>query len=396
MNRNWNRHLKETLRNHFIPNELLLQNALAELTQLISLANATLPVRADGTIAGAIILSADRQVVNGVLHVIDRPLPTSFDTVSLADLIPNYYPHLVSVMDATNSSSLLSRQTPDGYSWIGCTEEDFNRMDEYLKGDSVLVEEFQNPQYASQTRNNVFLFNMVPHIYDTTLLGEGFLVVSATPCGNLWVTYKDGKLCFQDACVVGDAILANNGLALQTDRCLVCPGIVMSAAIDPNRKTLNTTDFVSVFRMTGWNERNLRPYFNNQTVTFAQPTSGLSEEVDAEQCFDLISTADEDGNDSLLRPEYNRLVAAYSEAKVKDAPETLSFNQQNVFIDMACLCRERGEGDACCEGTNAGILLSDDALKKELCQRINCNAPGNFCNDKTESAPSTPLEAQDP
>jgi hypothetical protein len=117
-------------------------------------------------------------------------------------------------MDATNSSSLLARQTPDGYSYIGCTEDAFNRMNEYLKpleGDSVLVDEFQNPQYASQTRDNVFLFNMVPQIYDPAVLGEGFLAVSATPCGNLWVTYKDGKLCFQDACVVGEAILANNG-----------------------------------------------------------------------------------------------------------------------------------------------------------------------------------------
>jgi hypothetical protein len=63
---------------------------------------------------------------------------------------------------------------------------------------------------------------------------------------------------------------------------------------------------------------------------------------------------------------------------------------------MACLCQERGEGDSCCEGTNAGILLSDDALKKELCQRIDRNAPGNFCNDETLSAPSPQFEAEDP
>jgi hypothetical protein len=178
------------------------------------MANTTIPVSDGGIIAGATILSADQQAVNGVLHVIDRPLPTSFDTVTIADLIPKHYPHLVSLMDATNSSSLLSRQNPDGYSWIGCTEDAFNRMDEYLKpmkGDSVLVDEFQNQQYASETRDNVFLFNMVPQIYDPKILREGFLGVSTTPCGNLWVTFKDGKLCFQDACVVGEAILANNG-----------------------------------------------------------------------------------------------------------------------------------------------------------------------------------------
>jgi hypothetical protein len=48
------------------------------------------------------------------------------------------------------------------------------------------------------------------------------------------------------------------------------------------------------------------------------------------------------------------------------------------------------------EGTNARKLLSDDALKKELCQRMDRNAPGNFCNDETESAPSPQQNEENP
>jgi hypothetical protein len=175
------------------------------------------------------------------------------------------------------------------------------------------------------------------------------------------------------ACISKCDIVAQNGMVLYLDNILLPPGVATekppTAAPTPAPAASNST---------------------------AQPTSGLSEDIDIDQCFNLIYTADEDENGSLLRPEYNSLVAAYSETKCQDAPETLSSNQQNVFIDMACLCQERGEGDLCCEGTNAGILLSDDALKKELCQRIDRNAPGNFCNDETESAPSPEIEAEDP
>lgn len=49
----------------------------------------------------------------------------------------------------------------------------------------------------------------------------------------------------------------------------------MITAVDPERTTLNATDFVNIFRMSGWNERDLRPYFDGQSVTlFASTNEG--------------------------------------------------------------------------------------------------------------------------
>lgn len=210
-NRLWTRHLRETLRTHFIPGELLTQTGLAERTELLSLANTSLSIGTDGTIAGSsVIIDGDKQAVNGILHLIDQPLPTALDSVTFADLIATDYPHLAAFMEVTNSRALLSQESNNGYSWIGCSEEAFNRMDDYLKpleGNSVPQDEFRN----EATRDHFFQFNMVPQIYDPALLDNGFLAVSSTPCGNMWVTFRNGTLCFQNACVVGNPIMTNNG-----------------------------------------------------------------------------------------------------------------------------------------------------------------------------------------
>lgn len=166
------------------------------------------------------------------------------------------------------------------------------------------------------------------------------------------------------ACVSKCDIVAQNGMAFYLDGVLLPPGVATEKP-----PTMEPTT---------------APAASNST---AQPTAVLNEEIDVEQCYMLIATADDDGNGLLLRPEYNSLVSAYSETKCQDAPTVLSPNQQNVFTDLSCLCQERGEGDTCCEGTNAGILLSDDAFKKELCQRIDRNAPGNFCKKETQPSP---------
>jgi hypothetical protein len=129
---------------------------------------------------------------------------------------------LTDVVDFVDARSELSQYRSEGQTFVGCRIRAFNRLDEYLpqtinESYNVTYGEFLNETFQAETIRNFIQYSIIPKNYYLDDMAEGFaeLTVPLPKCGHMWVTKRDGRLCFNNGCVVETPdprqYLASNG-----------------------------------------------------------------------------------------------------------------------------------------------------------------------------------------
>ena len=216
----WNRHLLIALRHHIVPDFAYNNSDLfsGQRVEIMSLQEQLDISQFQGTIQGSTLFQADLFATNGILHIVNKVLPTRFfnETFAQLELQPEYGPdHLdrtamTDVVDFVQARELLSTIRPDGLTFVGCRIRAFNRLEEYLpkaingSPEGVIHGEFLNETFREQTKHNFIQYSMIPKNYYSPDIPNGFmeLTIPISNCGHMWVTKREGVLCFNNGCVV--------------------------------------------------------------------------------------------------------------------------------------------------------------------------------------------------
>ena len=229
----WNRHLMITLRHHIVPDFVYKNSDLfsGQRVEIMSLQEQLNISQFQGTIQGSTLLQSDITATNGILHVVNHVLPTRFfnETFSQLELQSEYGPDhldrtaLTDVVDFVNARDLLNVVRPEGFTFVGCRIRAFNRLEEYLPQTingsplGVIQGEFLNATFQNETIHNFIQYSMIPKNYYSPDIPNGFeeLTIPIPNCGHMWVTKREGVLCFNNGCVVETPdpreFLASNG-----------------------------------------------------------------------------------------------------------------------------------------------------------------------------------------
>ena len=216
----WHRHLLTTLRHHIVPDFAYTNADIfdGQRVEMISFREQLNISQFQGTVQGSTLLQADLSATNGILHVVNKVLPTRFfnETFAQLELQPEYGPdHLdrtamTDVVDLVQARDLLSVVHPDGLTFVGCRIRAFNRIEEYLPQTinespiGIIKGEFLNETFKSETIHNFLQYSMIPKNYYSPDIPNGFmeLTIPLANCGHMWVTKRDDVLCFNNGCVV--------------------------------------------------------------------------------------------------------------------------------------------------------------------------------------------------
>ena len=228
----WIVHLNETMRSHFVVGAFISSDSLSERESIRVLAGHYLQVYGPGVLEDSNLVNPDLQATNGVVHVIDNALPASFDKYSLSDLdrYSEFLPpdaDAVSLVDVVDSlpgaRDFLGQNFDDGATFLGCEARALQNIDaDYSQrvnnAPTVLKGELLNASRPSQEVMHQFVeYNtLLQNIYyDVVTEGAVALALPAGKCGAMWISKRNGKLCFNDACVLDEPQLrtynARNG-----------------------------------------------------------------------------------------------------------------------------------------------------------------------------------------
>ena len=222
----WHHNLKNALKQHIVAlgNETFLIDDIFDL-QRESLPSLTDPIvlnQFETRLQDAKIIEKNVTATNGVLHVVDKVLrPLFFDqSFSQLELQTELGPDelkrtaLTDVVDFVGARDRLNHVNEAGTTFIGCRIRAFNRLEEYLpqtvngSPDGVIFGEFLNETYKEETIHNFIEYNLIPkNYYSEDIPNDNKFVELTVPianCGHMWVTKRDGKLCFNNGCVVDD------------------------------------------------------------------------------------------------------------------------------------------------------------------------------------------------
>ena len=256
----WHRHLLITLRHHIVPDFVFNNTELfsGQRVEIMSFQEQLNISQFQGTIQGSTLLQSDLFATNGILHVVNKVLPTRFFNESFAqlELQPEYGPdHLdrtamTDVVDFIGARDLLSQVHPDGLTFVGCRIRAFNRLEEYLPQtisgttQGVIKGEFLNETYKEITTRNFIEYSLIPKNYYSPDIPNGFmeLTIPTSNCGHMWVTKRDGLLCFNNGCVVETPdpreFVASNGYVLLLGVVWLCRSVHMELLLSSFRSTL--------------------------------------------------------------------------------------------------------------------------------------------------------------
>lgn len=218
----WHQNLKHALQQHIVADLALNFTDIFDLQRddLTSLRDSIPINQFEFMLQDANVTEADIQSTNGVLMVIDKVLRPNFFSESFAqlELLSEYGPDklnrtsLVDVVDHVGARELLNRVSHDGLTFVGCRIRAFNRLPEYLpqavneSPNGVIDGEFLNSTFKEETIINFLQYSMIPKNYynedipDDNKFVE--LIVPMANCGHMWVTKRNGELCFNNGCVV--------------------------------------------------------------------------------------------------------------------------------------------------------------------------------------------------
>jgi len=216
----WHGNLLLAVQNHIVQG-VSLQRADIFNSQTTELQSMTDKLKVDQSlqvINGAQIVTADIQASNGILHVVNRVLEPDFFNHTLAnlELQPEFGPDLLervsllTVVDFVGARSEFYTMRPEGTTQVGCSIRAFNRMGlDYLsqtinESSDVKYGEFLNASFKNQTIDNFIRYSLLDRTYYLDDLPDSYeeLTFPFNNCSHMWITKRDGRLCFNDGCVV--------------------------------------------------------------------------------------------------------------------------------------------------------------------------------------------------
>jgi uncharacterized surface protein with fasciclin (FAS1) repeats len=229
----WHQHVRAALQQHILLGQVLNSSSIFDLkvTKLNSMLDPIVVSQFGKTLQGAAITEADISASNGVLHVVNAVIQPKFygepfSQVELQqELGPDYLGRtaLVDVVDFVGGREVLNKIDQQGTTFVGCRVRAFNRLSEYLpqtingSPDGVIIGEFLNKTNKAETLKDFIEYSMIPKNYYNDDILDGFmdLIVPDPNCGHMWVTKNQGKLCFNNGCVVASPnqreYIASNG-----------------------------------------------------------------------------------------------------------------------------------------------------------------------------------------
>ena len=326
----WTAHLLAVLRHHVVPNQTLTADALWALDSVTTMLpeEQVLPIAQQMIIGGASITTPDLTASNGVLHIIDQILWPAFSKTTFANSLEAHeefvtptdstFTSLVDIIDFVGGRPVLDKyHASRGSTFLGCDLKALLTLETYLPqtingAATVLSGEFLNNTFTDQTRRNFVEYNVLKQNFYYNNMQEGFVAISypAAGCGHMFVSRKNGRVCFNNACVVMDdtnnntprQYLTSNGYVCNkwrcacvlcvrasarelvrrprltmfscllastnyyyyydsvgyvTDKCLVCPGIAMLVGYAADYAGLGGKLTSDLLQATGWNLRDL-------------------------------------------------------------------------------------------------------------------------------------------
>jgi len=220
----WHQNLKNALKQHIVVDHNYSSADIFDLTrdELPSLTDPIKLNQFETLVQDSEILEADIVATNGIMHVITTALkPLFFDqTFAQLELQSELGPDdlgrtaLTDVVDFVDGRDLLTEVNEDGTTFLGCRIRAFNRLEEYLpqtvneSPEGVIFGEFLNASYTTETVHNFLEYSLIPrNYYNDDIDGKQWFVELTVPvanCGHMWVTKKDGNLCFNNGCVVDE------------------------------------------------------------------------------------------------------------------------------------------------------------------------------------------------
>lgn len=229
----WHHNLRAALSQHIVPNQKLSYNDIFNLqvSELPSMRDSILVNQILFTIQNGKIVEQDVVATNGVLHVVDTLIKAQFydQPFSMLELQPELGPDelnrtaLTDVTDFVGGRAVLNAIRESGTTFVGCRIRAFNRLEEYLpqtingspKG--VILGEFLNETFRAETIENFLQYSQIAKNYYRADMEDNYeeLVTPVPGCGHMWITKKDGRLCFNNGCVISTPdpreFLASNG-----------------------------------------------------------------------------------------------------------------------------------------------------------------------------------------
>jgi len=220
----WHHHLLHAVQQHIVVDESKAWTHAdifdRQTTELLSLRDPIVVNQWESLVANANVIEPDGMATNGILHVVDSVFPANFlsEPFSQLELQLEYGPDylertaLVDVVDFVEARDELNLVREEGMTFVGCRIRGFNRIEEYLTStvngspEGVVLGEFLNETFKEETMRNFIKYNMLPknYYYDDIPNDNKFveLIEPIANCGHMWVTKRDGKLCFNNGCVV--------------------------------------------------------------------------------------------------------------------------------------------------------------------------------------------------
>ena len=216
----WQGNLLPAVKNHMIEGASLKRGDIfnSQTTEIQSMTDKLRVSQFLQVVGGAQIVTADIEASNGMLHVVSRVIEPAFfeNTLANLELQPEFGPDhlgrvsLQTVVDFVGARSHFYTLRPEGMTQVGCRIRAFNRMGlDYLPqtindSNDVKYGEFLNASFKNETIDNFIRYSLIPRTYYMDDIPNRYedLIFPVNNCSHMWITKRDGRLCFNDGCVV--------------------------------------------------------------------------------------------------------------------------------------------------------------------------------------------------
>ena len=220
------------LLHHVVAGQRLTQDAIFDTTktEIPSLSGGVIRItQFNKQIEAATLIVSDVEASNGILHVVDKVFPLFDSSFAQLEKQPEYGPDaldrvsLVDVVDFVNGRGVLDRVYETGATFAGCRVRAFNRMGlDYLTqtingAQDVKTGELLNETRKDETIRDFLEYSLLDQNFVLEDIPNGYveLVRPVAGCAHMFVTKRNGQLCFNDGCVVATpdprTYLSSNG-----------------------------------------------------------------------------------------------------------------------------------------------------------------------------------------
>lgn len=288
----WKEHLRAAALNHIV-NQTISAVSVSSLVPIKSMY---------GTIARVPAFhESDIEASNGILHLVNGILrPQFFNELlmqrqSLPSEFGPEWPSMFALAESVGGMNEFRIVRRTGSTFAGCSAKSFDKigrdhLTQSINGASVMNDEIRNASFSGSTKRNFIDYTIIPENIYYGNLPEDFeaLVSPVANCADMWITKRNGKLCFNDGCVEDiDSVgavdkgtsLASNGVRYIIDRCLFCPGIGLMTGYAAEYTSNNVSDISKFLIASGWNLRDLsKSIGDGSALTFFASSDSLADD----------------------------------------------------------------------------------------------------------------------